>query len=382
MFYNLRSYFSQVQSASVGAAFLIMSLFFGTWITRIPDIKLQAGLSEGELGMALLGMPIGALSIMAFMGPLIHRFGAGKVTWVSSMIYVIAMITPAFATNAVSLAGALLLVGISAGSMDVAMNAAAASIEQQLNKLIMSTSHAMFSFGGMVGAGVGSLAVGLGVSTVNHFFCTAIILLVVTFFFMNPWLSITDHKDGSYKWAWPSRSLALLAFVGFCVLLSEGAIADWSAVYLRETLGGSSFIGGLGFAGFSLTMALGRFYGDVVIPKWGSANLVRYGGLLAGSALGVALLIGNPVVAISGFTLAGLGISCVVPVIFSAAAKIPGISSGAGIAAISSMGYVGFMAGPPAIGFVAETFGLSYGLGLVAALCLLFGLLASGGLDK
>ncbi len=378
MWRNLRQYITHLPSASVGAAFALMSILFGTWIARIPDIQLQAGLSEGQLGLALLGMPLGAIAIMAFMGPIIHRFGAGMVTWVSSMVYVFAMVLPTLATNWWSLAGALVVVGIGAGSMDVAMNAAAVVIEKQYQKLIMSTSHAIFSLGGMIGAGIGSVVAGLGVPPLFHFIYAAAIMLAVTFVFRKRWLSISDHSEGNHKWAWPSRSLALLAFIGFCVLLSEGAIADWSAVYLRHTLKGSSFIGGLGFAGFSLTMALGRFYGDSLIPRWGAGNLVRWGGLVAAVSLGVLLVIGNPLAAIVGFTLAGLGLSLVTPITFSAAARIPGTSPGGGIAAISSMGYIGFMVGPPVIGFIADQFGLTLGLGLVALLCLLFGMLGSG----
>ena len=376
MWNNLRSYFSHLPTASVGVAFVIMSMVFGTWITRIPDIKAQTGLSEGELGIALLGMPLGGITIMLFMGSLIHRFGAGRVTWISSVVYVVSLIPPAFSNNLASLTIALVLVGVSAGAMDVAMNAAAASIEKQQRKLIMSTSHALFSFGGMIGAGIGSLIVGLGVPTLFHFSGTTVILMVVALAFRKHWLAISESKDGSHKWAPPNKALFLLAFIGFCVLLSEGAIADWSAIYIRDTLTGSAFLGGLGFAGFSMTMALGRFYGDILIPKLGPGKILWGGGLLSALSVAAVLLIGNPGIAILGFTVAGIGLSCVVPIVFSAAANIPGISPGSGIASVSGMGYFGFMVGPPAIGFVAEEFGLDYGLGLVALLCLMIAIAA------
>jgi MFS family permease len=378
MWQNLRLYFSHRPTASVGIAFIMMSLGFGTWITRIPDIKSHTGLSEGELGIALLGMPIGAILIMGFMGPLIHRFGVGGVTWASSSVYALALILPALATGLASLTVSLVLVGISAGAMDVAMNAAAAAMERQRKRLVMSTSHALFSFGGMIGAGTGSVVAGLGISTLIHFLGISVILLGLTLIVKGTWLAIEDNKEGSHRWSWPGRSLLLLAFAGLCVLLSEGAIADWSAIYIRETLGGSTFLGGLGFAGFSLTMAVGRFYGDLLIPKIGAASMVRWGGLLASFSLGTALLVAMPGMAIFGFTLAGLGLSCIVPIVFSAAASIPGVSPGTGIASVSSVGYLGFMAGPPAIGFVAEEFGLSYGLSLVVVICLLIAVIPKG----
>ncbi|GJM30348.1 MAG: MFS transporter [Cyclobacteriaceae bacterium] len=374
MLRNLRAYLMFPASAGVGTAFVIMSVVFGTWITRIPDIKIQTGLTEGALGLALLGMPIGAITIMAFMGSLIHRFGVGRITWVSSLVYVVSLILPALATGLLSLTASLVVVGVAAGAMDVAMNAAAAAIEKQHKRLIMSTSHAMFSLGGMAGAGVGSVVVGFGISTLVHFIATAVLLLIVIAIVKKHWLAITFKQDGSHKWAWPGKSLALVAFIGFCVLLAEGAIADWSAIYIRETLGGSAILGGLGFAGFSLTMALGRFYGDMITPKFGAGSIVGWGSLIAVLALGILLVVGSPLAAILGFTLAGLGLSCVIPIVFSTAANIPGVSPGGGIASVSSMGYLGFMVGPPLIGFIAEEFGLSYGLAVVVVLCLLFGL--------
>ena len=368
-------YFTHRATTSVGIAFIIMSLVFGTWITRIPDIKLQTGISEGELGLALLGMPIGAIFMMMFMGSLIHRFGAGRITFVSSIAYVLSLIPPAFCSGLATLTISLVFVGLSAGAMDVAMNAAAASIEKQYKKRIMSTSHALFSFGGMIGAGMGSLVVGFGVSTAVHFITVTMLLLLLIGVFRQAWMGISDKKEGAHKWAWPTRSLALLALVGFCAMLSEGAIADWSAIFIRDTLDGSPFLGGLGFAGFSLTMALGRFYGDILIPRVGAGIIVRGGGIFAALVLGLAIAVKIPVVAIIGFTLAGFGLSCIVPIVFSTAASTPGISPGGGIASVSSMGYLGFMVGPPSIGFVAEEFGLVYGFGVVAAMCLLFGLL-------
>ena len=374
MLANLRAYFGHTPTASVGAAFAMMSILFGAWITRIPDIQLQAGLSEGQLGLALLGMPIGAMAIMPFMGSLIHRYGAGKVTWISCLLYALSMILPTMVYNMWWLTGALMAVGVCAGSMDVAMNAAAAAIEKQHKKLIMSTSHAMFSMGGMIGAGMGSVIAGLGISSFSHLVTTAIIIIIVAFGLKKHWLGISSFSDESHQWTWPKKSLALLSFIGFCVFLSEGAIADWSSVYLRNTLKGSSFIVGLGYAGYSFTMALGRLYGDIIIPKWGSRTLLGGGGLLASISLGSALFFANPIIAIIGFTLTGVGLSCIVPITFSAAARIPGVSSGGGIAAISSVGYVGFMVGPPCIGFIAEEFGLTFGLCVVALLCLMISL--------
>ncbi len=375
MWRNLNSFFQHPPSFSVGLAFALMSILFGAWITRIPDIQLHAGLSEGELGLALLGMPIGAVIIMPFLGRIISRWGTGQVTFYSALAYTLAMILPAFAFNLWSLAAILVVIGLSAGSLDVAMNAAAAYIEKRERRSIMSTCHAFFSFGGMIGAGLASLIAGLGLPVLHHLLLMALSMLALSFYLKASWLQIKDQGGGSHHWIWPRRSLIVLATIGFCVLLSEGAIADWSAVYLKNTLQGSSFISGLGFAGFSMTMAWGRLYGDMLIPKLGGKKLVVGGGLLASLALVAAVVSGNAAAAIVGFTVVGLGFSCIVPIIFSAAANVPGVSAGGGIAAIASMGYIGFMVGPPAIGFLAEAYGLQVGLGFVAIMALMIGLL-------
>ena len=377
MWRNLTSFYRHPPSFSVGLAFAIMSLLFGAWITRIPDIQLQSQLSEGELGLALLGMPIGAVAIMPFLGKIISRWGTGKVTFYSALGYCLAMVLPAFSYNLWSLSLILIIVGVSAGAMDVAMNAAAAHIEKRDRRAIMSTCHAFFSFGGMIGAGLASLIAGWGVPVLSHLALMAGSMLILAFYLKRQWLQITQQSGGSHHWAWPGRSLIVLAIIGFCVLLAEGAIADWSAVYLKNTLKGSGFISGLGFAGFSMTMAWGRLYGDILIPSWGGKKLVIGGGLLAAVALLVALIAGNTWAAILGFTMVGLGFSCIVPIIFSAAANVPGVTPGGGIAAIASMGYIGFMVGPPAIGFLAEAYGLAYGLGFVALMALIIAVLGT-----
>lgn len=352
-----------------------MSLLFGTWITRIPDIQLQAGLSDGQLGLALLGMPVGGMIAMPFMGTITSRWGTGKVTFYTALLYAASLVLPSLSFNLWSLAISLVFVGVSSGSMDVAMNAAAAAIEKHEKKSIMSTCHGFFSFGGMLGATLASLIAGWGMPVFWHFVIMSVLMLILALLFMNEWVKITDHSAGGHRWSWPGRSLLWLAVIAFCVLLAEGAIADWSAVYLKNTLGGSSFISGLGFAGFSLTMAVGRLYGDILIPKWGARNFLYFGGLLSAFALAGALIIGHPLAAIIGFTIVGLGFSCIVPILFSAGANVPGISAGAGLAAIASMGYVGFMVGPPAIGLLAELYGLQFGLGFVALMSLVIGIL-------
>jgi len=376
MLRNLRIFLQHPPSFGAGMAFAIMSLLFGTWITRIPDIQSQTGLGEGALGLALLGMPIGALAIMPFLGTLTGRFGTGKVTFYASLSYCLAMALPGLTYNFWSLALTLVFVGMTSGAMDVAMNAAAAEVEQRDNRNIMSTCHAFFSFGGMLGAGIASLVAGWGLSARYHLWIMVGLMLLMSLVFRRSWLNVGQGKSGGHQWVWPTRPVLVLAAIGFCVLMSEGAIADWSAIYLKKTLQGDAFISGLGFAGFSMTMALGRLYGDILIPKWGGRKIVLWGALISTLALAMVVALPSPLAAIVGYTIAGLGLSCIVPIIFGAGAHVPGMSPGAGIAAIASMGYAGFMVGPPLIGFLAEAYGLRIGMaaiGLVIALIIWLG---------
>ena len=377
MWRNLRSFLTHPPSLGAGMAFAIMSLLFGTWITRIPDIQSQTQLGEGALGLALLGMPIGAITIMPFLGTLTSRFGTGKVTFYAAICYSLSMALPAMAFNFWTLAAALVVVGTTSGAMDVAMNAMAAEVEQRDNRNIMSTCHAFFSFGGMVGAAIASVVAGWGYKASWHLWTMAALMVIFSLAYRKSWLAVGKGQSGGHQWVWPTKPVLVLAAIGFCVLMSEGAIADWSAIYLKKTLQGDAFISGIGFAGFSLTMALGRLYGDILIPKWGGRRIVIIGSLISTLALLMVVAFPNPLAAILGFTLAGVGLSCIVPIIFSAGAQVPGMSAGGGIAAIASMGYAGFMAGPPLIGFMAEAYGLRWGMalvGLVIAVIVILGL--------
>jgi MFS family permease len=166
----------------------------------------------------------------------------------------------------------------------------------------------------------------------------------------------------------PSGALIGLAIVGFIIMMGEGAIADWSAIFIKDYLNGTAAVAGLGFAGFSLTMAFGRFIGDSIIPKYGSRNIIQVGSALGVIGLALVIFIPNIYVAILGFAIVGLGFSCVVPILFSAAAKVPGIASGTGIAAVTTSGIFGFLIGPPSIGFIANELGLTLALGCVMIL--------------
>lgn len=372
MIKNLNAFFKNQQAVAVGLVFMTISTLFGSWVTRIPDIKTMLNFDEGTLGLSLLGMSIGALLMMPFSAWVMSKFGTGKTMFIGVIVATFTMALPAFATSFWSLVALLFLAGLLHGLTDVAMNAAAAAIEQTQKIRILSTCHGMFSLGGMLGAVLGSYLAGLGVSVQMHLMSVSIFMIVVVLLFSKTLLNVEDVETEEGKlFVLPSGALIGLAIVGFVIMMGEGAVADWSAIYIRDYLSGSAAMAGLGFAGFSLTMAIGRFTGDAIIPKYGSKAIIQFGSILGAIGLAAVIFIPNIYVAIAGFTIIGLGFSCVVPILFSAAAKVPGVVPGTGIAAVTTSGIFGFLIGPPSIGMIANQFSLTFAYGCMMVLVII-----------
>jgi MFS family permease len=369
MIKNLKSFFKNRDAVSIGLVFMTVSILFGSWVTRIPDVKANLELSEGTLGLSLLGMSIGALLMMPFSAWIMSKFGTGKTIVIGILVAIVTMALPVFATSFWMLVSFLFLAGLCHGLTDVAINAAAAMIEQSQRIRILSTCHGMFSIGGMFGAILGSFLASMGVSVQVHLTSLAVVMIIFILLISKNLLKVENAEIEEGKiFVLPSGGLIGLAVIGFAIMMGEGAIADWSAIYIKDYLYGTAAIAGLGFAGFSFTMSLGRFMGDSIVPKYGSKNIIRFGSALGAFGLALVIFIPHIYVAILGFTIVGLGFSCVVPILFSAAAKVPGVASGTGIAAVTTSGIFGFLIGPPAIGFIANEFNLTIALGCVMVL--------------
>ena len=246
------------------------------------------------------------------------------------------------------------------------MNAQAALVEQRYARPIMSSFHGLWSVGGLIGAALGGLIATQGVLVHAHLLGVAIIATIIAVI-ATRWLVVDDNQrhEAGPSFALPPRALVLLGLIAFGVLFCEGAIADWSAVYLRESLRSSPAIAATGYAVFSLLMAAGRLTGDTLALRFGPAWLVRGGGALVALGIAVATLSDVPVIAIVGFGLIGAGLACSFPLILSAAARTPGVAANTAIAAMATVGYTGFLVGPPLIGTVAEAVTLRGALGLL-----------------
>ncbi|MEO7912608.1 MAG: MFS transporter [Roseiflexaceae bacterium] len=352
---------------AVATIFCLNGLALANWIARIPDVKQQLALSDQRLGLVLLCVAAGALVAQPTVGWLIGRVGSRHMTTVMLIGFCLSVILPGLAADMLSLMGALFVFGACNGGLDVAMNAQAALVEQRYDRPILSSFHGLWSVGGLLGAALGGLVATQGVSVRTHLMSVAIVATIIAVV-ATRWLVVDDnvrHEAGP-SFALPPRALVLLGLIAFGVLFCEGAIADWSAVYLRETLHSSPAIAATGFAVFSLLMAAGRLTGDALALRFGPAALVRGGGALVALGIGLAIVSNIPLVAIIGFGLIGAGLACSFPLILSAAARTPGVAANTAIAAMATVGYTGFLVGPPLIGTVAEVVTLRGALGLLA----------------
>ncbi len=364
--------------AAVIAFFVLAGLSFSAWAVRIPDVKQKLGLDDATLGLVLLGMAVGSIVAMTSSGWSIARFGSRRVTAVCGLLVCVTMVPPVIAPSPGLLFAALFLFGAAYGTMDVAMNAQAVLVEEQYGRPIMSSFHALFSSGALVGSFIAGFIAGQGIAPFPHMLGTGIVLAVLA-------LAAQAHlvpaaNEGSADgpvFALPTGPLFGLGLVAFCVLLAEGAVSDWSAVYLRDVLGASAAAGGWGFTAFSLLMAAGRFAGDGLVQKLGAVRVIRGGGVLVAFGLGLALLVGSLPAAVVGFAFVGAGLAAAFPIAISAAGRTPGVPAGTAVAAVATAGYSGFLVGPPAIGLVSHALGgLQAGLAVVAVLGVAIALLA------
>jgi MFS family permease len=374
--------------AGTALVFFVHGASIATWVPRIPAIKERLGLTEGSLGIALLGIAAGALVTMQLVGPLLARYGSRPVTRVAAFANASLLLAPALAWNLPSLLVGLGLFGVSIGLLDPAMNAHGVVVEQRRGRPIMAGLHSMWSIGGLVGSAAAGLAARAGWDPLLHFTVAAVVLGTVAAVATRELLpaevdAVPVPAEGgdqalgaggaASRWG---RAVLLLGLIGFCSFLAEGTAADWSALYLRE-LGASPGAAAAGFAAFSLCMAAGRLVGDRLTSRFGPVRLVRDGSLVAAGGLGMGVVAGNELVAVAGFGLLGAGLAAVVPIAFSAAGNLGG-PGGVGIARVASLAYLGTLAGPPAVGFTAQATSLRFALLIPVALCVLIATCAAG----
>ena len=364
---------------AVTAIFFLNGILFGAWAARIPAIRDRLALSDGELGLALAFIPIGAIIAMPLAGAIAARAGSRRATRGAFALACTATGVVALAPSLVVLAALAFVVGLGMGSLDVSMNVHGVTVERRYGRPILSSFHAAFSLGGLGGAALGALVAGAGIDVRVHLAVVAVVCGAIGLTWSRRFLpasaDASDAQDPIF--VRPPRRLWALGALAFACLLIEGASADWSGVYIKDELGTGPGFAALGFTAFSVTMTLGRIFGDRLVTALGNVRLVRLGGGIAAVGFGLALLASSPGAALVGFACLGAGMSSVVPIVFRTAGNVPGIASSIGLSAVSSVGYLGFVAGPPAIGGIAELIGLPNALGLLVVLAAAVSVLAS-----
>lgn len=363
---------------AVSAFFFCHGLCFASWASRIPDIKTSLQLSEAVLGSILLALPAGQLVAMPFSGRLVTRFGSKKVLRICQVLYAICLTNIGLATNAWQLAAGLFLFGICGNMCNISVNTQAIRAERIYERPIMTSFHGVWSIAGFTGAAIGLLMMALNISPYTHFWIIAALVFVsiVTAQKYLQWgrAAATEKKSFFSK---PDGILVQLGVIGFFSMASEGAMFDWSGVYFKDVVHAPASLIALGYLCFMIAMASGRFIGDKLIAKHGRPKMLRISGILISTGLFMSVLFPHIITATIGFLIVGFGVSSIVPMVFSAAGKHAKISPGMALAAVSSISFLGFLMGPPLIGYVAELFSLRYSFAVIGLLGIMISLMVS-----
>ncbi|MEO6013523.1 MAG: MFS transporter [Devosia sp.] len=356
--------------------FFLQPIAFGSWLPRIPDIQLAVGLGPQGLALALLGLPCGTLATLPFAGRIVGQIGARRAMLIGFVMHLIAVCLPPFSTHAAFLFVSLIFVGSSMSFLELALNIEAARVEKASGKLIMSTAHGFWSLGIMLGSFIGAALAGVALAPPMAVALIAIVSLPVCTLAARALPDVetaTRAEDGERHSPFMVPGWALLGvclFV-FGVTITEGAMADWSAIYLRGVFAADPVTAGIGYTIFALLVAAGRFSGDHLRARLGSVALARAFGVLALVGVALLTLAPNTFVALAGFAIVGIGVSVGFPLAVAAAAALPGASASRNVAVLSFIALLGFLIGPPIIGFIAEHWALRIGLvALLPALAL------------
>ncbi len=363
---------------SIGAFFFIAGLCFASWASRIPDIKSQLKLSDGGLGAVLFALPVGLMVSLPFSGWLVHRFGSRKMVLLSALIYPFVLSTIGLVQETWHLVGVLFAFGLMGNLFNISVNTQAVSLEVLYGRSIMASFHGIWSLAGFTGASIGTLMINFQLSPFTHFcIITGTALLLISLLYRNTLQQDINADTDRPLFAKPDATLLKLGLIAMCCMVCEGAMFDWSGVYFQKVVQAPKGLIPLGYTAFMSTMAGGRFLGDKLVTRLGTLRMLQISGLVIASGLAIAIAFPAIVTATLGFMLVGIGVSSVVPLVYSAAGKSTVFSPGVALAAVSTIGYLGFLAGPPMIGFIAEAASLRWSLALIAVLGFMTTLISS-----
>jgi len=358
------------------AAFLSHGLLFASWTAHIPQIKDRLGLTDGALGLALLGAPVGSVAAMLVVARLLPRLGSQRMVQISLLGYTFAGPLVGLAGSLTALFAALFAWGAFQGTLDVAMNTQAVTVERAARRPLMSGFHASWGIGAFAGAGIGALAVAAGLSLTSQLLLLAVPVVLITgglTTLMMP--DPAEHTESADSQGQRRRTTARLSgpvlalgAIAFASMLCEGASADWASVYLRSSIHVSPGEAGLGYTTYALTLVLVRLCGNRLLAAFPQGRLIPTLAIVAAAGFTAGLLGGTTPAVIAGFGCLGIGLALVIPTVNSAAGRLPGLSPGAAIAMVSACGWAGFVFGPPIIGELASVTSLTAALGILPVL--------------
>lgn len=363
---------------AVKIAFFLNGFMYANWVARLPRIQEIYAADNSTIGLVLLAMSVGAVGAMPFTGWLIIRNGSRKVSLYALFFYCAFVPFIPFMPGIIWLIILYMVMGISTGMLDVAMNAQAVMVEREYKKPIMTSFHAFFSIGMALGAGASALFTSLRVDLSWHLMSIAMISLLAILWVRHNLIEdkpdIADKTEGPL-FRMPTKALMGVGIIAFCCMLGEGAISDWSANYMENIVHSPESLSPIALSAFATAMTLGRLLGDRGRALVGDKKLIVYGGLVSTAGLTLTLLVPEPYPSITGFFLVGLGLSAIVPITYSIAGNTKELSSGVALAMVTTVGYSGFLFGPPVIGFLADLINLRLALTVVAVLFVLMTLM-------
>jgi MFS family permease len=356
---------------AVAAMFFMAGLCFASWASRIATIQQKLSLSDAQLGAVLFALPVGLMLSLPLSGWAVTKMGSRKVLAIALTLYAVSLVSLGYANTTFILVGCLTVFGLASNAVNISVNTQAVATEVMYTKPIMASFHGLWSLAGFLGAGVGTLMIAKGIVPETHFIIIAVIIITTVLICWN-----FLHNDRSPKktkgsgFVKPDKALITLGLIAFCSMVVEGAMFDWSVIYFKKVVQAQEAWIGAGYTAGMCFMAAGRFVADWFSHRFGLKPTLQVSGALSTTGLLIVVIFPTFIPALIGFMLVGAGISSVVPMVYSAAGRSTTMLPGPAIAAVSTISFVGFLVGPPVIGFLAEAFTLKVSFLFLAIMAL------------
>ena len=363
---------------AVALFYFCMGLCFASWASRIPDIKTHLHLNDAAFGSILFALPVGQFLMMTFSGKLVTKYGSRKILLIALPIYTICLSNIGLVSQGWQLAIALFMFGISGNLCNISINTQGVATEKLYDRSIMAYFHGGWSLAGFTGALIGLAMINLRVAPYTHFWIVILMVWVIVWRnnqFLVPFQATIDREEPRRKFfSKPDSTLLQLGIIGFCSMASEGAMFDWSGIYFKDVVKAPSSLVILGYTSFMIMMASGRFLADKLITRFGRKHLLQVSGVMISSGLFISVLFPTLLACTLGFMMVGLGVSSIVPTVYSVAGKNGKVAPGIALATVSSVSFLGFLMGPPLIGYISAAAGLRYSFAVIGifGICITF----------